>query len=89
MFAFAIEDFYGNTRYNPKFMQWIVTYSFMDSEGNYFMKNYPANDCTDKDFAKFYPAEKSAQKKIELFKSQGGLYCFELPEEHSELYGYW
>ena len=45
--------------------------------------------CTPEYMARFYPPDYSSKDKIEKYKKDGGLYCFDLPPEASEIFGYW
>lgn len=81
MMAFAIEHFIDGVKDDPRFLQWIMNYSFADKDGKYTAVSYPMHPCRPDEMAKFYPADYSSQKKVEKFTREGGLYCFDLPEE--------
>ena len=52
-------------------------------------KNYPMHRCNTYQLEKFNPPDYSSKDKIEKYKKDGGLFCFDLPPEASEIFGYW
>ena len=87
--AFALEHYVDGVKDDPRFVQWLVKYSFADEEGNYSAINFPMHRCTPEYMERFNPPDNSSREKIEKYKKEGGLFCFELPPEASEVYGYW
>ena len=78
--AFGIENFAEGIKDDPRFTQWLASYSTADSDGNYQERYYPMHKCTDSEYAKFYPPDNDSKVKIELFKKSRSFYCFDLPE---------
>ena len=76
--AFAIERYAtGEVLDDPGYFKWFAQF-YESRNGSFKISEIPMHDCTEKDYADFYPVEKSSIKAVERYKKQGALKCLDL-----------
>ena len=54
----------------------------LDADKNYFEKTIPHHECTEEDYAEFYPIVKNLEKNLEVTKTLfGGFECIDWDNE--------
>ena len=88
MMAVGANNFYTGDKNDMRYFKWILDYSVFSAEGSkqYYYELHP---CTEEDLDKFYEPDTTSAEKIEKFKEQGGLFCFDWDSAALDLYGTW
>lgn len=62
---------------DPAYFKWFAQF-YESRDGSFKMSEIPMHDCTEEDYANFYPPEKSSIKAVERYKKQGALKCLDM-----------
>jgi len=57
MFAISMVGMNGKPLYDPKYLRLIARYETKSKDGNWNWTEVPLLDCTEEDWAKFYPLD--------------------------------
>ena len=60
MFAFSLVSTDGQPLHDPKYVRLLAVYQELYEDGSSIAIEIPLRDCTEEDFAKFYPIEEES-----------------------------
>lgn len=87
MMAFSFEDLLtGKPLLDPNYVKFFATV-WSVVEGVQDFKEIPMNDCTEEDYALFWPLDESEQKRLDNLKKNNALKCIDWADETVEIWG--
>ena len=90
MMAFTMENYFsGQTLDDPRYVKWVATYEVVQ-DGKIDSKELPVYQCSDEDYAKFYPFDERSEPQLQKMRTEQDmhLYCIDWEGADIELYGF-
>ena len=75
-------------RYDPTVVRWVANFE-THSHGEFINHDIVRlHECTEEDYAKFYPPDETASNTVKKFKEKGGLFCIDWTQVDFSLFGH-
>ena len=89
--AFAIESWSTGRMTDPRYFKFVATLAKGSNSSDLYATDiaFEFHKCTEVDYDKFHPVDRSAVSKVEKMKQESSLYCIDWDSTDVDLYGNW